>query len=199
MWAIARCLYAHGVTCKVSVMRPWQTSGTKYGKSTPPQSPSFSSWHKSEKLCTPSLLPRRSTETGKHDQSQKLWQNGLRKGRPMVLFFFLPSRSSIRAAIRWHAKEILKRDEEFRNSSISFNPVAHNPSMKCSNQFQTLKWSWCLLQLHLSLSYNQHESDRRNKEVKSESWDQKCLVPKCIPHCTGWGEAASCQQLCQLF
>lgn len=90
MWAIARCLYAHGVTCKVSVMRPWQTSGTKYGKSTPPQSPSFSSWHKSEKLCTPSLLPRRSTETGKHDQSQKLWQNGLRKGRPMVLFFFSP-------------------------------------------------------------------------------------------------------------
>lgn len=70
-------------------------------------------------------------------------------------------------------KYFKKRDEEFLNSSISFNPVAHNPSMKCSNQFQTLKWSWCLLQLHLSLSYNQHESDRRNKEVKSESWDQK--------------------------
>lgn len=115
------------------------------------------------------------------------------------LCFCFSSGSSIRAAIRWDAKEILKRD---RNSGIPqffFNPVAHNPSMKCSNQFQTLKWSWCLLQLHLSLSYNQHESDRRNKEVKSESWDQKRLVPKCIPHCTGWGEAASCQQLCQLF
>lgn len=39
-------------------------------------------------------------------------------------------------------------------------------------------------------------TDRQNKEVKSESWDQKRLVPKCVPH---WGKAASCTQLCRVL
>lgn len=75
-----------GVTCKVNVMRPLQTRGTKYGKSASlPVTLSLSHHDISLKVCMPSLLPGCSKETGKHEQSQKLEHSGLRKARATFL------------------------------------------------------------------------------------------------------------------